>query len=254
MKFLLALIYVSFLLGPQPSQAQTVEDGEHAVEIIPSSHDGAGPATDSGFEKRARPNSSQPKVGRSAAGKYMGVRGNPPAAEASAPTSGYSEFSPGGKDGHYLAVHFGTYISDNAYKWGNNRTDKSGNYNIGVTYRLGEWTNSMDLALRVDFSEYSLVGGTASKLSFLPVITFPDASSHFPLYFGVGAGLGVFLHQLHDKSALGLDYQVLAGVRFFNVIETTGFFLEAGLKNHVLLLSEGQFNGPFVAAGAVFTF
>lgn len=83
---------------------------------------------------------------------------------------------------------------------------------------------------------------------------FPDASSKFPLYFGVGAGLGVFVKQLSGESAMSLDYQVLAGARFFDLFNNAGFFLEAGLKNHMHMLSDGQFNGTFVAAGSVFTF
>ena len=125
---------------------------------------------------------------------------------------------------------------------------------MGLTYRLGEWVNSMDLNFRVDFTEYSLLEGSASKLSFLPMITFPDVASKFPLYFGVGAGLGVFMHQLDGESSVAFEYQVIGGLRFFNVLPNTGFFLEGGLKNHILLLTDGQFNGPFVALGSVFLF
>jgi hypothetical protein len=51
-----------------------------------------------------------------------------------------------------------------------------------------------------------------------------------------------------------LDYQLIAGARFFDVFENAGFFIESGLKNHLQLWDQGQFNGTFLSAGAVFTF
>jgi hypothetical protein len=148
----------------------------------------------------------------------------------------------------------GTYVSDTAYKWGMDNQSEVGDVNAGVTYRVGEWVNSMDLGIRIDFSSYGLEAGRAGKLSFLPVITFPDASSRFPLYFGAGLGLGIFTTQISGESALALDYQLFMGVRFFEIFQNAGFFLEAGMKNHVHLVSDGQFNGTFVTLGPVFTF
>lgn len=198
---------------------------------------------------RPAPGATPPKgsvVGRKAAQKYMGPHDAPTGTEAG------SQMGPGD---HYLAVHVGGYISDNSYRWGtkDNQSDV-GDATIGVTYRVGEWQHSMDLALRVDYSAYGLDDGTAGKLSFLPMITFPDASSKFPLYLGAGIGLGVFTKQIDRESALSLDYQLVLGARFFEVVGNTGFFVEAGVKNHLLLLSDGQFNGTFVAVGPVFTF
>lgn len=185
------------------------------------------------------------KVGRNAASKHMTRR---------EPAVGSSGNNPGPSD-HYLAIHLGTFVSDNQYKWGAHDSDSNvGRLNLGLTYRVGEWVNSMDLDIRVDYQSYSLAEGSASKLSFLPVILFPDASSKFPLYFGGGAGLGVFTKQVAGASPISFDYQLLLGARFFDVVQSTGFFVEAGLKNHILLLSQGQFNGTFISAGAVFSF
>ncbi len=194
--------------------------------------------------------SGKPVVGRRAAEKYM----TPHEAVATGTNSDPSSSRQTPAD-HYLAVHIGGFVSDNAYNWGARDAQSNvGKLNLGVTYRVGEWAHSMDLAVRVDYANYSLEDGNAGKLSFLPMITFPDASSKFPLYLGAGVGLGVFTKQINRKSALALDYQLVLGARFFEVIGNTGFFIEAGLKNHLLLLSDGQFNGTFVAVGPVFTF
>ena len=112
----------------------------------------------------------------------------------------------------------------------------------------------MDLNLRFDFNEYQLDSDRATKLSLLPLLTFPPASSHFPLYFGLGAGLGIFFQQIPDESNISFDYQLVAGARFADLIENFGVFVEFGLKNHLQVLSDGQFNGTALTTGAVFTF
>lgn len=185
----------------------------------------------------------QPEVGRAAAAKYFQKR---------APSQENATMGP---EDHYLALHVGAYTSSQAYEWGRHGKEENvGGTDVGVTYRVGEWQNSMDLNVRIEFEEYKVADEKPTKLSFMPLITFPDASSKFPLYFGAGAGLGVFMNQIKEESSLSLDYQVVAGARFFNVFENTGFFIESGLKNHLLITSSGQLNGVFVAAGALFTF
>lgn len=185
---------------------------------------------------------SQPVVGRDAAAKYFQKTDS-------------NRYVGGSTSDHYLALHFGKYMASQSYEWGKNgQEDDIGKNMFGVTYRVGEWQNSMDLNIRIDYAEYTLAGENSSKISFMPVVTFPDASSRFPLYFGAGLGLGVFFKQINQKSALSLDYQLILGARFFDIFENTGFFVEAGLKNHVHLLSAGQLNGTFLASGLVFTF
>lgn len=221
--------------------AQTLDNAQGAVEV-------SDPDTAGGYpNKGAKPGD---KVGRKSAEKYMAPKnGDKDALDVTPNKSARSSQL------HYLAMHFGFFLSDNAYKWGTPESQSNaGRWNLGVTYRVGEWVNSMDLGIRVDIASYNLVDGNASKLSFLPVVMFPDATSKFPLYFGAGAGLGVFMKQLSNESALSLDYQLFGGVRFFEVIQSTGFFVEGGIKNHFLLLSDGQFNGTYFAVGSVFSF
>lgn len=163
--------------------------------------------------------------------------------------------SPAAVSDHYLMLGFGRMMSSDAWDWGRaGKESNVGGNGLTVTYRMGEWTNSMDLHLRIDYTEYDPSSRKATKLSFVPMITFPDATSRFPLYFGGGVGLGVFFTQVPDESPLAFDYQLVIGARFFDVFEHTGFFVETGLKNHLLLTSSGQLNGTFLSGGAVFTF
>ncbi|MCB0413492.1 MAG: hypothetical protein KDD50_04110 [Bdellovibrionales bacterium] len=155
---------------------------------------------------------------------------------------------------HYLALQIGSFFNDNAYQWGSAEKEGVGEFNAGVTYRFGEWVDSTDFVIRMDFGSYNLATGPSTKMSILPMITFPDANSGFPLYFGLGAGLGIFFKQVDSESDISLDYQLIAGTRFFNVIENMGLIFETGMKNHFNLLSDGQYNSVFLSAGTVFVF
>lgn len=155
----------------------------------------------------------------------------------------------------YLAVRIGTFFTSDGYLWGEGADQSNlGKLNVGVDYRLGEWVNAADLVLRIDYTNYELEEGPARKLSVGAAIMFPDANSRFPLYFGAGIGPGFFLKQLKDESVVVLDYSLFAGVRFLNVFDKVGFLVETGLKNHLNLFSDGQFNGIFVNVGSVFAF
>ena len=217
----------------------------------------SGPIDMSDSKAPSAPATTAPKkgsvVGRRAAEKYMET--HTPTEENRNDVRTDVLGRPTTTSDHYLAVHLGMYVSDNAYRWGNPDSQADvGDATVGVTYRIGEWQNSMDLALRIDYSAYGLRDGTASQLSFSPMVTFPDASSRFPLYLGAGIGAGIFTKQISGESAIAFDYQLVLGARFFEVFANTGFFVEAGIKNHILVLSDGQFNGTFVALGPVFTF
>jgi hypothetical protein len=237
---------ISFALAPHSFKAMLTEQMRCVVKTLFISLFGI-----ISFSSAAFAQNSQPKVGRDEAAKYFQVSEpqeyNTGNNNSSARTSGPSD--------HYLALSYSKYMASQSYDWGDSgQEDDVGGNSFGLTYRVGEWHNSMDLNLRLDYSEYNLAGGRPTKLSFLPLLTFPDAGSRFPLYFGIGAGLGVFFKQLDGKSAISFDYQLVAGARFFDVFENTGFFIEAGLKNHLLILSSGQLNGTFLAGGLVFTF
>ena len=181
-----------------------------------------------------------PTVGRKAAQKYFDK------AEDAAQSAYSGE--------NLLMLHLGTYMNSQAYQWKlNGKQENTGKVNYGVTYLFDQWSG-LDLNFRADFSEYNVDSSRAVKLSLMPLLTFPRAETRFPLYFGLGLGAGVFFQQIENESNLSLDYQLIAGARFQELFETVGLFFEFGLKNHLHLLSDGQFNGTAFAAGLAFTF
>lgn len=191
------------------------------------------------------PPAAQPAVGRERAAGYMKDR----KATTRATTADANGPAP-----RYLDVHIGGFFDSQGYKWGDGDQGSIGKFIAGIDYRLGEWTNSADLLMRIDFQTYGLDEGSARKLTIGGIITFPDSNSRFPLYFGAGLGAGFFLKQIHNESALALDYSILAGARFLNVFDQLGFMVETGLKDHLHLFSDGQFNGIYVNIGTVWLF
>ncbi len=166
-----------------------------------------------------------------------------------------SSSSNSGSGEHYLAIHVGSFIGSDTYQWGQTpHLSNAGRLNLGLTYRLSSMGSFADTAIRVDFMGFGLPEGNPVQVAILPMILFPEAGSKFPLYFGVGAGPGFFLNQISQESFLSINYELVAGARFFNVIDTTGFFIEGGLKDGFLLLTDGQYIGYFLSVGVVFAF
>ncbi|MBK9294871.1 MAG: hypothetical protein IPM57_10610 [Oligoflexia bacterium] len=156
---------------------------------------------------------------------------------------------------HYLAVHLGAFISSDSYKWGGiDHATNNGRINGGFTYRMGSFGDFSDFALRADVIGYEVADVRPVQIAVLPMILLPEASSEFPLYFGGGIGAGFFFNQVREESFISLNYQIVAGARFFNALDNVGFFLEGGLKNNLLLMTDGQFIGYFLAIGSLFTF
>lgn len=199
----------------------------------------------------------QPKVGRKAAAKYFQANGK---SYESAENPTYASRNPArietlDSSDHYLTVSLGKMTQSDAYNWGiNTKETDVGGMVFDLTYRLTMDSSLYDQGVRISYADYTPTGQRAQKLSFMYAMLLPDAGSQFPLYFGLAFGPGVFMKQITNESALTLDYQLLLGLRLFNVFEKSGFSLEGGLRNHLQLTSDGQFNSVYATAGAVFTF
>lgn len=153
-----------------------------------------------------------------------------------------------------LMILVGPYLDSTSYLWkGSAKRTKVGIATYGVTYLFDRWS-AIDVNFRGEFSEYKIDDDRLLKLSLMPLWTFPMWESDFPLYFGLGAGLGIFFRQVEDESNLSFDYQLVTGLRVPDLFEGVGFAMEFGLKNHLHILSDGQFNGTNISVGTVFSF
>ena len=193
-----------------------------------------------------------PKVGRSAAARYFQ---NEKAAERRGLANESESSSTNQRKEHYMAIGIGTFSESTAYNWGQSgKEEKIGKWGADLTYRFAEQEYLFDQALKVSYVQFGPANQEASKLSFLYAVTLPEAGSKFPLYFGAAGGLGLYLKQLEKESVISLDYQLYLGLRAFNIFDTMGLFVEGGLRNHLHVTSDGQFNGTFLSLGSVFVF
>jgi hypothetical protein len=194
---------------------------------------------------------SAPKVGRAAAAKYFQKNADDVSSKGSRYMASDSGIS---SEERCMTVGLSLFTKSETFNWGKiNKEEDAGKYGFDMLYRLDQ-TNYVDYSLKVAYTEYVVQSQRASKMSFMYAATLPDAGSKFPLYFGASAGPGVFFTQLKDESSLTLDYQLYLGLRIFNLFGSTGFYVEGGMKNHLQLTSDGQLNGTYISAGAVFTF
>ena len=219
----------------------------HVLILIMFGLTGAGTAFAQAVEVREETMTTPAGGGREKAAGYFRDRKAEKALTATGATT------PGATP-RFLAIHAGTFFTDQSYKWGKGDQSDLGKLDIGVDYRLGEWINAADFMLRVDFTGFELDEGAARKLSIQGMIAFPDANSRFPLYFGASLGPGFFIKQIKKESVLSLDYGLFAGARVLDVVQKIGFMAEIGLKDHVFLLSDGQFNGFYFNLGCAFAF
>lgn len=199
----------------------------------------------------------QPVVGRKAASKYFERSPDQDIQEQNVDESSGGTARPASRgsfgDG-MLMLSLGSYLNSTAFDWkGDGKRENVGKLNYGVTYFVRGW-EKLDMNLRMDFSEFKLDEMSATKLSVMPLWTFPAVDRRFPLYFGFGVGMGVFFRQVPDESNISFDYQLVAGARFMDLFENAGFFAEIAMKNHLHILTNGQFNGTSLTAGAVFSF
>lgn len=198
-----------------------------------------------------------PKVGRTAAARYFQLEKQ---AERRSTASNDNDSAPSSYSGkqlqdHFMALGFGTFSDGTSYNWAHNGKDeKIGKWGADVTYRFAEQEYLFDESLRISYNQYKPAEQDTSKLSLLYAITFPEAASQFPIYFGAAGGLGVYLKQIDQESLISFDYQLYLGLRAFNLFDSVGFYVEGGMRNHLHITSDGQFNGTFLSLGTIFNF
>ncbi len=153
-------------------------------------------------------------------------------------------------------IHMSGFLNSTSHSWGSDgRAEDMGRFNFGLTHFRGpsEWIG--DVAIRTEFTTYRVGERQPVKLAALPMLFYPEWTDEFPIYFGLGVGLGIMFNAPKNESAFTFEYQVSLGLKFdklFSSYEGWGFFLEGGIKNHLSLLSKGEFDGEYIAAGVSF--
>ncbi len=199
---------------------------------------------------------SAPKVGRTAAARYFQLEKQAERRGMASETSEESSSSSSHqlKD-HFMSLGFGTFSDSTAYNWAQNgKAPNVGKWGADLTYRFAEQEYLFDEAFRISYAQYEPAAQESNKLSIMYSITFPEARSQFPFYFGGAGGLGVYLKQIEQESVISFDYQLYLGLRAFNLFDSVGLYIEGGMRNHLHITSDGQFNGTFLSLGTIFNF
>lgn len=153
-------------------------------------------------------------------------------------------------------IHMSGFLNSSSNKWGSEgKGEDMGRFNFGLTHFRGpsEWIG--DVAIRTELTTYRVNGRQPVKLAALPMLFYPEWTDEFPIYFGVGLGLGIMFNSPKNESAFTFEYQASLGFKFdkiFSPSEGWGFFLEGGIKNHLNILSRGEFDSEYIAAGVSF--
>lgn len=70
-------------------------------------------------------------------------------------------------------------------------------------------------------------------LEVTPRITIPEVRTTFPLYIGLGAGIGFYpKHIVRKLPAMSLNSQFFIGLRVFDIYHNLGFSTEINLRIH----------------------
>ncbi len=190
--------------------------------------------------------------GKAAAMKYF-TKKRPKTTESREPAAQVVRQSVNSKSydpGHsrLLALAVGSLINSKNYQWTEEQQLSGWN---GELFYQDASEGYFGHGYHLELQKYAAFDEEFSKISFLFSFTFPRRLS-FPVYLGVAGGPGYFTKQLRGESAFSFDYKAYVGFRLNEVYSQ--YFVQAGIKNHIHVLSDGQFIGWFVSSGVAYRF
>jgi hypothetical protein len=134
-----------------------------------------------------------PVVGRNAAAKYFKKTGQDSGSDR------YIASDTEEKEGdfkRYMMFGGSLFTSSEAYQWAGLTKEKDvAKAGVDMSYRLSQYNELLDYALRVSFNEYSANGNRASKLSILYSAMLPDAARNFRFISAVQSAGVYSLHR-----------------------------------------------------------
>lgn len=107
---------------------------------------------------------------------------------------------------------------------------------IGFNQHVTELSQIFDLSLQMAVFVAQMENQRASLVEITPRITTPTIRTSFPLYIGMGAGLGFYPWFVVRKlPLLSFNTQIFIGLRFFDLYHNLGISTEFNLRIHVPL-------------------
>ena len=105
---------------------------------------------------------------------------------------------------------------------------------FGINQKVREIKEFGDVNIQFSFASLQLENQKALLLEVTPQLSFPEMRSAFPLYMGLGVGLGFYPRNIIRKSpSLSLSGEGFIGLRFLNFYHNLGFSSEISLKMQI---------------------
>lgn len=104
---------------------------------------------------------------------------------------------------------------------------------FGFNQQIKEIQGFGDVNIQFSFNSLQLERQRAVLLEVMPQFSFPEMRSTFPIYMGLGAGLGFYPRNIiRKKLSLSLSGEFFLGLRFLNLYHNLGFSSEVNLRIH----------------------
>ena len=111
--------------------------------------------------------------------------------------------------------------------------DPFSSFSLSFDQKIKEISYFGDIGLRLSIFSTKLERQRAVLLEITPRISVPEIQTAFPLYIGLGAGLGFYPHYIVRKiPSLSVSGQVFTGLRLVELYHNLGFSGELNLRIH----------------------
>lgn len=102
---------------------------------------------------------------------------------------------------------------------------------LSFTQDIRELEKLGNLQLRASLATVKLERDTEISFELTPLLTFPEIQTSFPMYFGLGFGLGFYpFYIVQKKPSFSLHSPFLIGFRFFELYSNLGAGAELDLR------------------------
>ena len=125
----------------------------------------------------------------------------------------------------------------------------------GFRQQIWKISNIGDISLKTEIQSFRLKNGRATQININPVFSLPDRENGFPVYVGLGAGVGFYPYFiLMGEPSLSLNGQFFAGLRLVNLYENLGLNAELALNMHVPFRDSQLYMETIANLGLIFSF
>lgn len=126
---------------------------------------------------------------------------------------------------------------------------------LGFRQQFKEVMGIGDFGLKAEIQSLRLKTGRATQINVTPVFSLPDEASGFPVYVGLGGGIGFYPYFILDsKPSLSVNFQLFTGIRLADLYENLGINGELTLHAHIPFREERLYMETIVSLGLVFSF